>query len=234
MNNFVQSILSGLFFGFIIPLLSDQLFIRKIIKQNCRYFAIHVIFNLWITYLTYNDVKYTLLYPETALDESYSSSGIITTSAISSFHTYHLIFFKNINTEELIHHIVSCFIVPFIGIILPLGNTIPICNIAMCGIPGAIDYFMLILVKYKIIHKITEKSINRWLNLLIRWPIFLLSVYILLFNLIRKNLEYGIITKLLLLLCVFLHSFNAVYYCEKVIGNYHVTLIKMKSENESK
>ena len=159
MNNYIQFILSGLFFGFIIPLLSDQLFIRKIIKQNCRYFAIHVIFNLWITYMTYNDVKYTLLYPEIALDKRYSSSAIITTSAISSFHTYHLLFFKNINTEELIHHIVSCFIVPSIGILLPFGNTIPICNIAMCGIPGAIDYFLIILVKYKIIHKITEKSI---------------------------------------------------------------------------
>ena len=57
MNNFIQLILTGLLFGFFIPLLSDQLFIKKIIKQNCRYFAIHVIFNIWVTYINYNDVS---------------------------------------------------------------------------------------------------------------------------------------------------------------------------------
>ena len=64
MNNFVQSILSGLFFGFIIPLLSDQLFIRKIIilvafaqspmLLNFIVFNKALLFFIFVSYAWYN------------------------------------------------------------------------------------------------------------------------------------------------------------------------------------
>ena len=37
-----------------------------------------------------------------------------------------------------------------------------------CGLPGGIDYGLLALVKFGVIEKLTEKKINRLLNLVVR------------------------------------------------------------------
>ena len=96
----------------------------------------------------------------------------------------------------------------------------------MCGIPGGIDYLLLFLVKRNILEKMTEKKINRYLNLLIRWPFMFLSIYIFTVNVYQEK----IISKLtpFMFLAAFLHCFNAIYYCDKVIGNYY---IKSKENN---
>ena len=94
----------------------------------------------------------------------------------------------------------------------------------MCGIPGGIDYFLLFLVKYNIINKMTEKNLNRWLNLIIRWPIMFMTSYIFMINLHKLNIN--LIQLNFMIFGMLLHLLNAIYYCEKVIGNYHVNLLK--------
>ena len=91
----------------------------------------------------------------------------------------------------------------------------------MCGIPGGIDYFMLFLIKMNLLNKLTEKKINRFLNLLIRWPVMFLCFYIFSINVIRSNFNSEYL--FLMFIAFFLHLTNAVYYCDKVIGNYYIT-----------
>ena len=95
---------------------------------------------------------------------------------------------------------------------------ISLSNFVMCGLPGGIDYLLLFLVKYSCIEKITEKYINRWLNLLIRMPIQMLSFYMVIINYYHGNLEWNYF----IFLATFLHTVNSIYYCNKVVGNYHV------------
>ena len=110
--------------------------------------------------------------------------------------------------------------VPFIGILLPFSTMLSLSNIAMCGVPGGIDYFLLFLVKRNYLNKLTEKKINRFLNLLLRWPFMFLSAYIFLINVVHNNVASNYMP--IMLIGIFLHSFNAVYYCDKVIGNYYL------------
>ena len=133
-----------------------------------------------------------------------------------------MLFFKINNTEDWIHHIVSCLFVPLIGILCPFGYTLSLCNINMCGIPGGIDYFLLVLVKYNIIEKMTEKKINRYLNLFIRYPIMYLCCYICLISYIKSSEEFSLTLLIIMFTGTLLHLLNSAYYCDKVIGNYHL------------
>lgn len=222
MNIFYIS-LQGLFIGFTFPYILDNFIGKRYIIDKARYFFLHVIFNLWVTYIVFNDSLSLICNPESGLDNEYNYSAILSTSAISSFHLYHYLCFTNLSFDEYIHHLVSCLLVPAIAVILPWGRLPSLCNIGMCGIPGGIDYFLLFLVKYNIISKMTEKNLNRWLNLIIRWPIMYTMAYIFFLNINKINY---LIYKIFGILGTFLHVINAIYYCERVIGNYHVNLIK--------
>ncbi len=227
---FVQTtIIEGLKHGFIIVLLIDQLFIRHIVREKARFFVLHIVFNMWVTSVVYQDAFHALANPIEAPSPRYSYSSIVTTAGIAGFHTYHMVFYKNLTIEDLIHHIVSCLIVPAIGILCPYGRIVSVVNLGMCGVPGAIDYMLLTLVKYDVIDKITEKRINRWLNLIVRWPLMLLSVYLILVAFCTgKFKEFtGYVQFMIIMGCV-LHSINAVYYCDKVIGNFYLSLRKIE------
>ena len=49
--------------------------------------------------------------------------------------------------QVLAHHIVSCAIVPAIGLNMPFARVVDVSNLGMCGIPGGIDYLLLALQK---------------------------------------------------------------------------------------
>jgi hypothetical protein len=220
--------IQGLLITYILIFILDFIVLKIKIKENARYFMLHVFFNVFITLLNLEDGIHCLKNPTTALDIKYLYSGILTTGCISGFHIYHMINFKIKGIEEWMHHIISTIIVPIIGMLSPYGYTLPLCDMIMCGIPGGIDYFLLVLVKYNIILKITEKKINRYLNLCLRYPMMYLTYYILLVSYINSKHNYDIYTVLLLFTGVTLHLLNSAYYCDKVIGNYYLTLEKEK------
>ena len=198
--------------------------LKKILKKNEAYYLLHALFNLWVTYNTFNEFLYIILNPLKIYDNNklYSYIGVKTTIEIMVFHIHHSIFYSNLSVEDWIHHIVSSIIVAFLGIILPFGKIVSAVNIILCGIPGGIDYLLLFFVKRKYIKKMTEKWINRYLNLLIRWPFMFLSVYIFLINIYQNKISTNLLP--LMLFTGLLHCFNAIYYCDKVIGNYYLKL----------
>ena len=75
------------------------------------------------------------------------------------------------------YHVVSCIIVPIVGICAPFGKVVSISNLGMCGLPGAIDFTLLAGVKYGVVDRVTEKRVNSLLNLMIRFPLQLLASY---------------------------------------------------------
>lgn len=215
-----EFILKVIIISFIIVRIVDFI-LNKLIPKNSTYFLLHFIFNLWVSITVFNDVIFTLINPLKAYTlGNYCYSGIVTTLSIMSFHINHLLFYSNLSTEDWIHHIVSSLLVPLIGIFLPFGTVSSLSNIAMCGLPGGIDYFLLFLVKMNVIHRMTEKKINRFLNLLLRWPFMFLASYIFIINVINNNITSEFMP--VMIFGILLHSINAIYYCDKVIGNYYI------------
>ena len=213
----------------------DQFFVRQIVLPKARYFVLHVLFNSWLTICVWHDAVDALRAPETALlgdrdNQGFADSAIVTTAGISGFHIYHALFFSGISTEDWIHHVVSCIIVPIVGICAPFGKVVSISNLGMCGVPGAIDYALLAGVKYGVVDRVTEKRVNSVLNLIIRFPLQLLASYTFCVGwsngTLAKTTEMGEKgwVQILMSIAVALHTLNAAYYCQKVIGNYHVVV----------
>ena len=201
----------------------DWIFIRNFIKKKAQYFMLHVLFNSWVTYTCFANAIKVLTDPNSCYNEfDITDSAIISTKGIVIFHLYHsLMEVKNLSVEDWMHHIISCFFVGTIGINCKGGRIVDLVNIFMCGIPGGLDYCLLVLVKYNLIEKKTEKRLNRWFNLLIRMPGMMISFYIYLihFHIWIKFDYFQIIGGIIGMV---LHTMNAIYYCDKVVANYHV------------
>lgn len=212
--------------------LIDWFFVRNFIQKKAQYFFLHILFNSWVTYICFNNALKVLINPNSCYsDFIISDTATLSTKGIVVFHFYHsLMESKNLSFEDWVHHIISCFFVGAIGINCKGGRIVDLINIFMCGIPGGIDYCLLFLVKYNIIDKLSEKRLNRLLNLLIRMPGMMISFYIWLFHIhIWIHFDYfqiigGIVG-------MGLHTLNSIYYCDKVVGNYHLTCYKIKQIN---
>eukprot|EP00995_Heteronema_vittatum_P010294 NODE_5731_length_491_cov_172.176471_g4284_i0.p1 GENE.NODE_5731_length_491_cov_172.176471_g4284_i0~~NODE_5731_length_491_cov_172.176471_g4284_i0.p1 ORF type:complete len:123 (-),score=46.75 NODE_5731_length_491_cov_172.176471_g4284_i0:121-468(-) len=99
-------------------------------------------------------------------------------------------------------------------------------NFFMCGLPGGLDYCLLVAVKHGWIERVTEKRLNRHFNLLIRMPGMMLVTYILLLNfyLGRVYCTQVPLAHVAMIAGCLLHLLNSIYYCDKVVGNYHVEI----------
>lgn len=171
--------------------LLDFLFIRWIMPKGARYFLLHVCFNSWLSMCVFKDAMDCLLNPLDSFRDHYVLSVTVTTAGISAFHVYHMCFFTNLSREDVIHHLANAFIAAAIGISCPFGYVVALSNLAMCGIPGGLDYLMLTLVKLGWMDGMTEKFYNRWLNLVVRWPLQLLVTYIGLLNYAHGNVDFA-------------------------------------------
>jgi len=202
-----------------ISFLSDKVF-SFIIKSHSKYFCMHVILNGYICYITFDKTREFLLNPITKYD-FYSIEGIKSASIVIGFHLYHILTEK-LSLEDKMHHIITVFMTGSTALLKPCGHILAAINFFMCGLPGGSDYFLLVLVKYNLITKLTEKYINRWLNLLIRMPGMMLCCWYAILNLYYENIT--IYNDYLNITSVILMTINSIYYCNKTVGNYHVRL----------
>lgn len=143
----------------------DRLFCQK---SLARWYMLHAIANLFVVIMTFEDSWKCLYNPWEQIDVKEVS--YIPLSFVSAIHFYHMIFFNDLRMIHWVHHILM---VP-IGIpILIISDYGPFTNLTLffvCGLPGGIDYALLVLEKYGIITRWTEKKINTYLNLWCRGP----------------------------------------------------------------
>jgi hypothetical protein len=229
---------AGVFAGFTVL---DQCFVRHVAPVKARYFILHVVFNAWVTVTVWGNAMAGLADPSAALEGGYTESQVGATAGIAGFHVYHALAFTGIAREEWIHHIVSCMIVPVIGIELPFARGCDVSNLGMCGIPGGVDYFLLALQKCNAPFapsRLTQKRVSAFMNLLIRWPLMLLSSYMFLVGWSNGTLAASsaagayAVMPWLMMIGVVLHTLNAAYYADKVIGNYHVCAAEAVTHRE--
>ena len=189
--------------------------LQKIIEDhNCRFFVIHSATNVMLTVGTIADTYDTLLDPINCMT-GYSSKWPLL--IVQLFHLCHMInSYSYLNSIDWIHHLVSvgCFGLPAMFYEMgPLRNFI---IFFMCGLPGAIDYAMLSLVKLNYLSPLTEKKINCYLNNWIRSPgIILFGSFLYISNLVHQRLWWPI-----LMFYITLGIVNGIYFSQRVTFNY--------------
>jgi hypothetical protein len=204
----------------IIP--SIDFILCKLFGTRTRWFQLHSIINIIIVYIIYIDVINLFSNPlksirmvDTKLDYYF----------ILWLHVYH-IFISKLTFMDVWHHIlfVGTGIIPCI--LFYNTNLIKICSFTLCGLPGAIEYGTLSLVKHNKIKSITQKKIVSYIYNYMRYPITIYSSTLTYISykqeLIKNENVYLIIYVNLLLI------FNGSFYNKLTIENYIEHKMRLK------
>lgn len=147
--------------------------LRKLFGDKSRWFQLHTLFNIYITCNILPDVLN--IYTDSkngymVIKNNYISYDIL------CLHIYHIICFDDIRVYDYFHHIlfVGLGVIPII--LYTKSNQVYLMYIACCGIPGTIEYMSLSLKRHGCISIYTQKTINYYLYLLLRFPLCILGV----------------------------------------------------------
>lgn len=200
------------------------------LDETARWFALHVVGNIFVIVFSAPDAFNVLLWPNTYLSYGPDTSLKCIYAAIS-LHVYHLVaYFPKLKKEDFIHHFVSAYMAGFFALCASWGAVRSLHCFFITGLPGGIDYVMLLAVKAGKMNILTEKKYNSLLNTWIRSVgIVISTAYIHLF--IDRNQEH-LTYPLLYMLGNLSNIWNAMHYnyivCESYVKNRTIMAEKEK------
>ena len=197
--------------------LLDVSLIKPRLSPKSRFFALHFVLNMCVVVAAAPDVYRAFTNPTTAFNGA--SQSMWANSAIVAIHFYHCLAF-DLTASDIFHHLL--FVTILCGLAIPFKQTGGVANNFGCfflsGLPGGIDYLMLVLVKEGYMKKMTEKYWNKMINVWLRGPA--MSVYSTLAWVSWWSGNAGT-PNVVLLAVVLLHFFNGQYYAEMAVATYH-------------
>ena len=162
-------ILTGFLFIFFVLDMSFKVFGWFTNDKTGRYLTLHVLCNAIVVYHSFADTLLTYRQPAIV---SYMSANTDTRSCviILSLHLYHIFAFQPLVPIDWVHHGVMIIIMlPFAYAMQPGPMLNHGCFFAS-GLPGGIDYIMLICVKKGWMKSINEKRYNAIIQTWLRNP----------------------------------------------------------------
>ena len=141
--------------------------------RKSRWFQLHSVTNIIIVCIIYNDIIDLFHKPITNIR---AVSSHLDCYFIIILHIYHLFIVKELTILDYIHHVI------FIGfgvipcIIVINNNITKIGFFATCGLPGAIEYFGLCLVKHNKMDSLTQKRAMAIIYNYIRCPLCIFCI----------------------------------------------------------
>jgi hypothetical protein len=184
---------------------------KSVIPHNARWFFIHFVVNSVITILGYDDFAFCIKNIELCAVSKWSEKTEVAFALATSSHIYHMFFFMDkLKPSEWVHHISMCVVCVPLTIFYNSTKNAMVALWFLTGFPGAIDYFLLWLVKLEIISKELEKQLYILISLLLRSPGCIMSITLQIPLLWENTLTFTEkITKLLINMMVF---WNGQYY----------------------
>lgn len=217
--------------AFFLIYLIDRILLKCNISQkreSTRWFQLHTIINICIAYSVYEDIVICLYDPTKSNETTITEWG---RSFALSLHIYHSIIYK-LRREDWYHHIISVFLCAPMCII---NNTkaVSFSYFFCTGLPGAIDYATLSLVRTNYITRIKQKQIASYLNTYVRMPGGGLGAYLIFKDAFQPTEIH--INRIVLAFLMYLNSF---YYGNQAIGSYYKAktedIVFKNVENKSK
>jgi len=208
MDNTIQCVLFFIVFSFA-DVIMRYLNVRK---QSLRWFILHIITNFFVCLFTFNDVIDILQNPSLENNESY----MVSKNVVFVLHFYHMVMFSNLQLIDWMHHVIMMLILltPYYYPVSTLSNYL---LFFLNGLPGGLDYLMLVLLAYNKIDKLTEKKVNSYLNAYLRGPGIVIGTYIAYLNYFNRLSDTNV---LILSFSLFGMMWNAQYFTYRVVYNY--------------
>lgn len=179
-------------------------------NEKARWFLLHGIINIIIVYYSLSDLSQCYKNPKECYKITWNDNSINVYNYACMLHIYHCILFI-LTKADYIHHFLMVLICGVLSYTLQ-SIIISFALFFLTGLPGAIDYILLYLVKINRLSTLKEKQIYLYLSLFIRTPGCVCTAFIGSYGLIdyfnNKNYYYFMI----LLLNLLLIFWNGQYY----------------------
>jgi len=195
-----------------------------------KYYLSHAIVNFLILLNCAKDMVSSY----TDFDNSIKAdTNFIPTMLVYSLHFYHMIaYYKKLRFDDWLHHILMVLVALPLSSLIKTGSLLNHSLFFLCGLPGMIDYILLFLVRNNIIDRMTEKYINKQINLWIRAPgcIAHSALSILAY---MKNRDSEVATDydfIVMLITTALVYWNGIYFMEQVVSDYKKNEIALKAK----
>lgn len=197
----------------------DNLIVKRFIKPKARYFALHALGNAVCVAAAAPDM-YRGFSGDPRRTFSGPSHTMVANSVVAAIHLYHCVAFP-LRSEDIFHHVT--FVSILCGMAIPFKHFGGIANNFGCfflsGLPGGIDYAMLVAVAQGWMDKMTEKKYCAALNVWMRGP----SMAIYSFLGWMTYVHYPELTHpVTLTLTILLHYYNGQYYNQQAVESYAV------------
>jgi hypothetical protein len=196
-------------------------------KVQGKYYLVHYLNNMVISYLTSFDVYHSIIDLHNFYKYPMNYNAITLTFAL---HFYHIIwYYKKLRFDDWLHHILMvCLALP-LSLYIPCGSLLGYSLFFLTGLPGGIDYLLLFMTRNNYLNAITEKKINNYLNLWIRAPgcishstLSLVGYFILKNNNVIRLTLFEFICFSFVNLSIF---WNGIYFMNQVVINYNMNKI---------
>lgn len=186
----------------------------SIVGKQAKYFKVHSLLNAFLTIITFNDMI-TLL-QEPLIDGDHSTYPRLARDLLFTFHLYHIICFNKVLSIDIIHHLVMSGVIisSYTYNVALIANY---CIFFINGLPGLMDYIMLILVKYRYLESIVEKKYNSYIQIWLRSPFVVIGAYILYIRYTHGIFVCSIYNIIFAMFGIF---WNGQYFALRIIHNY--------------
>jgi hypothetical protein len=184
---------------------------------KARYFSLHGIWNIVITGLILPDLYKTIIDPLHAIapGNEYNQWPII---MVMTLHLWHCMAYNGLTYDDYFHHILFVIGMCPTNFIWDWGYSTNFIIFFLCGLPGGLDYLMLAGVKHGYIHKISEKRINKYLNVWCRGPGCIAAACLVWINWMSGQTSH--IPASVKIGIMLLAIFNGQYYSRRVVASW--------------
>jgi len=212
---------------------------------EARWFAIHAFANLFCVIFCTHGLFAVFVDPGRACDmdfhadtpTSFDLSAFGATSRwpifmINATHFYHLLAFS-LKADEKFHHFVFIPLIGIPGQIYNWGALLNYTSFFICGVPGGISYFNLVLVKLSLMGKLKQKKIDKFLNVWCRCPGLVVAGLCHYLSIVHGNYSMPLAANVI---SGTMTVFNGLYYCDMAVANYstHLVLGRPTNQRQSK
>ena len=196
---------------------------------KARYFSLHGLWNIIITILILPDLYYTIIDPLHAMapGNDFNRWPVI---MVVVLHFWHCVAYSGLTWDDYFHHFVFVVGLSCVNFVWDWGYATNFLIFFICGLPGGLDYLMLAAVKHGYIQKISEKRINKLLNVWCRGPGCIASACLIWINSFSGGTAHIPTTaKILTGLLAFT---NGQYYSRRVVESCAVHELKLSQSFE--
>ena len=201
----------------------DVLFAPK----QARWFAIHAFANAFVVLTSVTSAYTVVVDPVHAMDSRvYNDHSLFGNASpwpilvVNAVHVYHMLAFSKLTSSDYFHHLMFIPTVGFFGQYYEWGAIRNFLCLFISGLPGGVDYCMLVLVKHGYVKVITQKRVCASLNTWVRAPGITYEVGLMYIGFMTGNTT---VPWPVILMISVLSWFNAQYYCKQSVANYAIT-----------